>query len=153
VVAAVFYQKKSLQQILEDGRTGFLPSTVKTPMKVVRTGNSPICEMEASSPATTVNSASSVLHPTMTRSCKWVPIKRQPGDREISNITNAKKMMLKTRSPEGGGEHTVVTTHSRKWVPIRAARNNLGMNQSEARNITSARKTILKTTMPEGGGG
>jgi hypothetical protein len=55
--------------------------------------------------------------------------------------------------PEGGDEQTVVTTRSRKWVPIRAPNNNLGMNQSEARNITSARKTILKTTMPEGGWG
>jgi hypothetical protein len=89
----------------------------------------------------------------MTRSCKWVLIKRQPGDGEISNITNAKKTMLKTMSPEGGVEQTVITTCFRKWVPIRAARNNLGLNQSGARNITSARKMILKTTMPEGGGG
>jgi hypothetical protein len=50
--------------------------------------------MEASSPATTVNSASSALHPTMTPSHKWVPIKRQQGDGEISNITNAKTTML-----------------------------------------------------------
>ncbi len=89
----------------------------------------------------------------MTRSCKCVPIKRQPGDGEIGNIMNAKKRMHKTMLPEGGGKQTVVTTRSRKWVPIRAVRNNLGMNQSGARNITSARKRILKTTMPEGGGG
>jgi hypothetical protein len=153
VVVEVFYRKTSLQQIFKDGHTSFLPSTVKTPTTVVRTGNLPICEMEASSPAATSNSASSALRPMMTCSCKWVLIKRRPGDGEIANITNAKKTMLKTMLPEGGGEQTVVTTRSHKWVPIRAARNNLGMNQSEARNITSARKTILKTTLPEGGGG
>ena len=81
---------------------GFSPSTVKMPTKEVRTGNSLICEMEASSPATTVNSVFSALRPTMTHSCKWVPIKRQPGDGEIGNITNAKKTMLKTMLPEGG---------------------------------------------------
>ncbi len=81
---------------------GFFPSMAKTPTKVVRMGDSPSCEMEASSLATTVKPAVSALRPMLTCSCKLVPIKR-PGDREVGNIMSTRKMMLKTMLLEGGG--------------------------------------------------